>query len=475
MRRKKTLIILCIILAVAIVAIVIEHAVKQHVDKINTVDEEVFAITNDEVTNLSVEYGSDSVTLEKTDDVWHYTEDADFPVDQDKVADLFSNFESVHASFIIDDVTDYAQYGLGAPQATVTFTTADGDRVVTFGDYSTIDQKRYICVDGGSVYLIDTDFLEDLSGAVGDYLDSDEVYDYQQLTNLTMSGDASVNVEYDPDGDYTYTDAYDYYSVDGDSHKALSSSKIDTLLTTLQSMDLSKYETYKATSDDVAKYGLDNPNITVKITGEVAKDSDEDSDDEDVETETKNQTLYLTKKDDDHAYAYFEGSTIIYDLKPEMYDEIAKASYESLRPDEIVNIDWTAVDNIAVNIGEDSYIIDVDTDKKDGNTYTIDGEKVDLTAASSEINNLSLTDAGSDYSKGAQEMSFTITLTDDDATQVKVVLSQYDGNSCVATVDGETVGLVSRTSMSTLREDITSAILNKGKDTDKDSDENATN
>ena len=50
MKRKKTLLILSLVLLVAVVAIVAEKAVAQHIDKINTVDEEVFSVKADVTT-----------------------------------------------------------------------------------------------------------------------------------------------------------------------------------------------------------------------------------------------------------------------------------------------------------------------------------------------------------------------------------------------------------------------------------------
>ncbi len=288
MKRGKTLLILCAVLVIAIVAIIVEKAVKQHIDTVNTIDEEVFTINEDDLTQVEVEYNDKTVTLVQSDSTWQISDDADFPVDQDYVADMLSYFESVHASFIIDDVENYAQYGLDSPEATITFSTADGDSVITFGDFSTIDEKRYICVDKKSVYLIDEDILQYVSASQDDFLDRDEVYDFSQVTSVVASGDGEANVVYDPDGDYTYTDDYDFYYVDGDNYSPVSESKVTSFVEKLSSMDLTEYETYKATDDDLAEYGLDNPTLTVTITGEIpADDSDEDDDDAAVEAQTQ--------------------------------------------------------------------------------------------------------------------------------------------------------------------------------------------
>lgn len=469
MKRTKTLLILCVILVIAIVAIFIEKAVKQHIDTVNIIDEEVFSISEDDITKVDIVYGEDEVTLENADDTWTYSEDEEFPVDQDYVADFLTNFDSVHASFIIDDVEDYGQYGLDDPEATITFTTADGESVITFGTFSTIDEKRYICVDGGSVYLIDEDILAYVSATIEDYLLRDSVYDYSQLTALTVSGEGSVQVEYDPDGQYTYTDEYNYYEVSGDEHLALSDDKVESYLSDLTSLDLSEYETYKATEDDLAEYGLDAPTLTIVMTGEVPADDADESGEDSVES--KSQTIYLSKEEDaEYAYLYFEGSTIVYAIMSQDYDELAEASYETLRPDEIVAIDWTNVSQVSTTIDDETSIIEVVYDEDDGNTYSLNEEELSFVTVTSKLDGLTLSEVGDDYEKGTQELAVSITLNDEDATVVDVVFYQYDGDSCVVSVDGKIVGLCSRSSMSTLREEITSSILNAGKEVEDEED-----
>ncbi len=129
---------------------------------------------------------------------------------------------------------------------------------------------------------------------------------------------------------------------------------------------------------------------------------------------------------------------------------------------------------LSVDIDDETYIVNVEYDEDDGNTYTVDDETVDFVTATSLIDGLSLTEVGDDYSKGTEELAFAVTLNDDDATVVNVVLYQYDGDSCVVSVDGKTVGLCSRTSMSSLREEITSSILNKGKEVEETEEDSTT-
>ena len=83
MKRAKTLLILCGILAVSVIAIFIEKAVKNHIDSINIIDEEIFSISEEDITSLTFEYNGDTVTLNHGDEGWTYDEDDSFPVDQE--------------------------------------------------------------------------------------------------------------------------------------------------------------------------------------------------------------------------------------------------------------------------------------------------------------------------------------------------------------------------------------------------------
>ena len=331
-------------------------------------------------------------------------------------------------------------------------------------------------MDKKSVYLIDEDILQYVSASQDDVLDRDEIYDYSQITAVVATGDGDANVVYDPDGKYTYSDDYDFYYVDGEEYSPVSESKVTSFVEKLSSMDLTEYETYKAGDEDLEKYGLDNPTLTVEITGEVpAEDSEESDNEDDAAVESKTQTIYFAKADDaDTAYLYFEGSTIVYAITADDYDDIADVSYGTLRPTEVVSVDWTNVAQLSVDIDDEAYIVNVEYDEDDGNTYTVDDETVDFVTATSLIDSLSLSEVGEDYDKGTEELAFAITLNDDDATVVNVVLYQYDGDSCVVTVDGKTVGLCSRSSMSTLREEITSSILNKGKEVEETEEDSTT-
>ena len=163
MKRQKNLLLLVCVLAVLCMGIFAVTRVEKHIDKVSTVSEDIITADPDTLTKISWTVGGKTLTFTKGDDGWAQDGDAAFPVDQDKISDLLSHFEPLTASFIINDVTDSSQYGLDKPTGTVTLTTQDGDTTLSLGSYSTMDQKRYVMLEEGTVYLIDDDVEDALS------------------------------------------------------------------------------------------------------------------------------------------------------------------------------------------------------------------------------------------------------------------------------------------------------------------------
>ena len=128
MRKTKRLYVLLGVLAAVCVVTFAVSRYETKKEDIKASGEVVFTIDPDAVTALSWEQGSSSLAFTRTDGAWQYDGDAAFPVDQDKIAERLDAFVDFAAAYVIDDVTDYAQYGLDTPALTVAldYTDADG-------------------------------------------------------------------------------------------------------------------------------------------------------------------------------------------------------------------------------------------------------------------------------------------------------------------------------------------------------------
>ncbi len=441
MKRQKQLMILVGVLVVLIAVIALVSGVQKHIDTISTVDEEIIATSESALTAVSWTKDGTTLSFTQAAGTWSGAGDAAFPVDQDKMSDLLEHFESVHASFIIEDVEDFGQYGLDNPSCTVTLTSADGETVIRMGDYSTMDEKRYLTLGDGTVYLIDDDLEQYLTTDRDDWMRQDNLPDYDTLDSIVATGETAFTVEHRPDEDLCYTDAYEYYMTDGGRNRELSADKVADFADTLRNLDRTDYATYTEDGTTLADYGLDAPAQTFTVT---------------CTTDEEPQTLTLAfgKKGDD-CYLRMDDSTIVYRVAADSNaDDIAAAGYDTLRPDEVLALNWDDVESIDFTVDDATY-----TAEKSGDTWKINGEKVEFEDVTDAIDGLKVNEFNTETPAKKQEAAFTVHLDNQDFPELTVTLYQYDGDNCLAQKDGETLGFVARSLVVDLTEAVNAITL----------------
>lgn len=159
MKRAKRLYILFGVLVVLCIATVCVLQYDQKQEEIQTSGETILTVDADTVSALDWETESDSLAFHK-DGSWLYDEDEAFPVSEEKINDLLAEFEDFRAAFVIENVTDFAQYGLDEPVCTIDITTSDTNYEIQLGDYSSMDSQRYVSIGDGNVYLAVNDPLD---------------------------------------------------------------------------------------------------------------------------------------------------------------------------------------------------------------------------------------------------------------------------------------------------------------------------
>ena len=479
MKRKKTLLILGGVLVVLCAAIGIEKTVKQHVDDVQNADEEILALEADSLTAIHMEADGESLDFVKEEDTWQSADDADFPVDQQAIADFLDNYTSVHASFIIDDVEDYSDYGLDSPEGSLTFTEGEDTTTLELGGYSSMDSKRYVRLNNGNVYLVDDDPMETFTTDRDDYMKQDQLADYSEVTAIEINGTEELSVVYEEDSSaYTYSDSVHYFEKKDGTYKDLSTTNVNSLLNALQGLDMSDYATYTASAEDVTAYGLDSPLLEITVTGNFTETAAADTESADTETETEDTeqaeaekaeeeedpgfyTIRFGEAADDEDTIYFrkDDSAIIYKLSRDSYDSLAeKATYNGLRPTLAFMPDWDQVTGMDAVINGTTYHFELDHSGSE-NVWTWEGEEVDLSLVTEDLEGLTITDFSAQDKELTHELSITLYLDNESWPQISAELYQYDGSSCLIRRDGENLGLVSRSQMVDLKEAINTVIL----------------
>lgn len=218
MKRAKRIYALLGGLAVASVATVLVLNHQEQQEQIRNSGEVVLEVEPDSVQSLSWEYESETLAFHK-EEGWLYDDDTAFPVDEEKINELLEQFQEFSAAFIIEEVTDYSQYGLDDPVCTIQLSTDEQDYEIKLGNYSAMDSQRYVSIGDGNVYLAVSDPLDYFDAQLSDVILNDETPDFDTVESIQFQGEDSYQVtyqEYTEDSPYTYCADDVYFRQDGE-------------------------------------------------------------------------------------------------------------------------------------------------------------------------------------------------------------------------------------------------------------------
>ena len=163
-RSKKIYVLLGVLLVVCAATLGVSRY-EAYKEEIKNSDEVILKLASEDVNSLKWEYESKETGKKESlafhrDDTWMYDDDEAFPVSEEKIDELLEPFASFGVSFIIENVEDYGQYGLDDPVCTIQVGTDDKTYEIKVGDYSKMDEQRYVSVDDGNVYLVQNDPMD---------------------------------------------------------------------------------------------------------------------------------------------------------------------------------------------------------------------------------------------------------------------------------------------------------------------------
>ena len=483
MKRKTRLIILCCVLAVAVGAAVGLSLYSEEAEQIAESGEVVFEQPVDEVTALSWEYTDEegeTVSLAFTNNGgWSYDGDASFPVDGEALTELLDYFAAMPAAFVIEDVTDYGQYGLEEPLCTINITAGETEYEIALGDYSELDYQRYLSLGDGKVYLVNDDPMELYKITLDDLMLDDTIPAFVDVERVEFSGAENYVIERDENGG-SYRAGDVYYTENGE---VLDTDSVNDFVTYIAALGLEDYYTYDATEADLAETGLDEPELTVTIdypeSGEEDAEiltftisfsssaTDKLTDWDEVlaaleeESEDAEETAEPTDED---AVAYLRvgESAIIYEIGYDTFKAIMACSYDDLRHTEIFPAEVEDVASLSVTL--DGGIYEFTTTppegaeaEDEGTQWYYEGEETGVTDISTALAALSASRFDGGGASGEEEISLRATLASGD--EIALSLYRADGESCYAEVDGEGIGYVPRSQAVDLIEAVNAVVL----------------
>ncbi len=473
MKRSKRIITLVAVLVAVCTATFALTKYEKRQEEIQNSDAVILEIPADTVETLSWEYTEDGLAFHKGTDGWLYDDDEAFPVSEDKISDILSHFEAFGVSFIIENVEDYSQYGLDEPECIIHLSAAGQSYELKLGDFSKMDEQRYVDIGDGNVYLVSQDPMDYLESELSGMILHDDTPDFENVADIQFSGGENYSIVYTEDSADTYDEDDVYFTEKDGRNLPLDTDKVTNYLDTISSLSLLNYATYNATEEELESYGLDEPEISVTVNYTYTDEDEKDISDtcilhisqnpeelkaaEEAEANEEDEIPAVTK------YVRIGDSQIVYELDDSAYDILAAASYDDLRHKEVIWADFGIVIQIDITLEEESHSITSALDEKDESNERIwyyGEEEIDINDLQSALEDLSADSFTDETPDQKEEISLTVYLDDENFPQVKIQLYRYDGSLCLAVVDGESISLVDRSAVMDLVEAVQAIVLN---------------
>ena len=493
MKKAKRIYALLGILLVACVATFVISRQEEEKEKIKNSDEIILTIDSEAVTALSWEYDEVSLAFHKTgnatsgddetseeessadvseetltNETWLYDEDEAFPVDEGKIADLLEQFQEFGVAFEIDEVEDYAQYGLDNPTCTIKITAGEQEYTIQLGAYSTMDSQRYVSIGDGKVYLVSHDPMEDYEIELRDMIKHDEISGLADAIAIRFAGTQNYEILYEEESTNTYCEDDVYFT----DNKPLDSTMVGDYLDTVAGVGLSEYVSYNVTEEELAAFGLEEPDLTITVDYTVTNEEEEEITETFVLNLGRNQEeleAALETEDEDEiysvtAYARVGDSQIVYEITSLEYKNLTENSYDDLRHKEVLTASFEDIYQIDITLEGESYTIS-STTEDDVKTWKYgNNEDISVYGLETAIQALESTEFTSEDATDKEEISLKVYLEYENYPEIDIALYRYDGSECIAFVDGESFARVSRSDVVDLIEAVNSIILDKSAD-----------
>ena len=215
-----------------------------------------------DLSRITYTYNGQTLTLDDADGSWTLVEDSDYHLDESACNTMVTALSSLNAKRQLDAQAG-EDYGLDAPELTVTVTAAGQTTTLTFGSSNTVTGDRYVQKDGDTaLYTVDASrtacFACDKAGLFGSFSPagfaaSDVEVSLTAGSELAGDGDEADSASYET-----------VWRFAGDADTDLDQDKVQSMLSALSSYVSGQIT--PADGADPAACGFDAPLAVVQVT-----------------------------------------------------------------------------------------------------------------------------------------------------------------------------------------------------------------
>ncbi|MCD8118184.1 MAG: DUF4340 domain-containing protein [Lachnospiraceae bacterium] len=482
-KNRRHMMTACISLAVVVILAV---AVSFTLGEVAESEEEetatygVMEMDPDDVVRIEIHNTYDNMNFyyDEDDDTWYYEDDTDFPVNQTVFTQIAESIEELYSEVEIEATSDRLQeYGLSDSDVIVSVFDDDEDgteETYYLGSYnSTMGGYYFYNSYRDLIYIVDSTFGNLFDVDLYTYAEVDSFPTLDSTTFVSVEkrtdGELDYYLEYIPEGisDNMYSTMTWYFGSPFGQMQAVAEDKATDMMSDIASLDFEKTVNYYCTGDDLAQYGLDSPQTLYFYYYTVS------GTDDDGET-TYNSCVMELKvgdKDDTGEYYYTAYRVFINGLlstdnkKVSLIDADDLAWLLNLDPFDYMymNIFYAGlsdIETIELQYNDEVYVFTVEIDEEGETVLSSNGEYAYSNSAYTfYLNGATITD-GDEMRNAYLELvslkiiefieddekkidvdptiTWTITMPDNELSEIVVELTPYDASSYQVTVNGVT-------------------------------------
>ena len=366
-------------------------------------------------------------------------------------------------------------------QADENSATAGYTYEIRLGNFSVMDSQRYVSIGDGKVYLVSNDPLDLYDAGLSDMIDHDEIPSFESIVDICFEGIENYEIAYEQESANTYCPSDVYFAqIDGAS-LPLDTDLTEEYVSNISLIALTNYVNYKVAEGELVDYGLDTPELTVTIDYTYAGDGDDEETISDTfvmhigrnQEEVKAAEEAAQKAEEEGnadyepedipAYVRIGNSQIIYEISNSDYEKLVAVTYNDLRHKEVFTADFGDVYQVDISLEGVNYTLtSAAAEENAEETIWYYGEdELAISSFQSALANLNAVEFTDEAPSEKEEISLTVYLNNENHPQVEIHLYRYDGNNCLAEVDGESFALIARSEVVELMEAVNAIVLKK--------------
>ena len=275
-----------------------------------------FSVKADDITGLTLERKTGNAVFAKQGNAWLITQPVSTRADQTAIGGIVNDLSSakIQRSFAPTPGGNLSNYGLDQPAVTIEFQSKAGVRhTLRLGDKDFSGDAVYALVDTSkNVDLLPVSLLDETAQPISQLRD-------RSLLNLNTSEIKGITVD-DPSGTITIAKNGSTWRITKPKQVPADSAAVDALASSISTNQFT--DVASETPDNLAKYGLIHPAVTVDVTTKGGKQFH----------------LIIGKKTGDEYYARDAARPMVFQVSSAVYDAFDKKLFD-LRDKSILHFD----------------------------------------------------------------------------------------------------------------------------------------